>query len=1057
MFARPKTKRRHRGLLLELLEDRTTPTIPTTTTLQIVPDSVAAGEIATFDVTVSEAIPPFPFSYAPFGFVGFFVEGQFVGEVEISPSKDTGFSSEATFDFDTSGFGSGSYFVEAIYKGEPGFQFGGHDPSFSAAKFEIVPPTLSADLEVSSSPALGGSLQVGSTVTFTIGVFDPIPGDDSYAPTGLVEISLAKLSVTADLEPSATDEHRSTATVTINTADIGAGTFTVTAAYLGEDGFATSGGYAPIDPIDIGNLTLTNPPPPPATSPPRPTPPESKLPPPPVPPPEPREPVTKSGTTVRLTAVGSDEGLPATVKVFNADGSLRFEFAPFGLEFTGGVRVAVADVTRDGIPDILTVPGPGNPVRLAVYNGADAERIRDLSIFEDSFRGGAFVSVGDINGDGTPDVSVSPDVSGGPRVDVYDGATFGKMTSFFGIDDPNFRGGARTAIGDFDGDGRGDLNVVAGVGGGPRVAIFTGKSVATGSPARLLNDFFVFEQSLRNGVYVAAGDIAGGRGDELIVGGGPGGGPRVFALDGNALAAGRTDLVIANFFAGPESLRGGVRLAVGDLDGDGRLDIITGVGPGGPADLVAFRADGSEVQSVGAFDDFNGGIFVGGDSGSIRASEVSGGTRPQEFIEVFGQFVPGANTRVAFTDGNGYYAEVPAANVTANSVRVGLPVYINPVTGKPKSANLTASVVQNIAGNDVFSPSFTQTVEGLPTFGSQPGELTESLMRAAYESLSSSVFDLEYAAGFQGDEFNDFDTLFDAYDALYELENLLEAFDFDRYSGFDDVFENFIDPDLYENGAGPFGDDPFATPYDPGLFAGLAPPQFGTPVYTPYSTPDLALADSFFGNITTDTDNVASASAQVLGLYNQTGENAFRDAALSGIGGLPGLLVGLGNAAAIRVGTNRILTENLPQQQVQQLYPQGQLPTGIQPSSSTSTGQSSGSSQLIRTWTGSGVTPGGSRQRQITLQVTPTQARLSISGQIGFLNDIDVGSGTANINLTSDRFVSGSAVGQWQHKLPSLGGGDSEQLVTRQTNAFSAELTSRGLEITIEGATFILQ
>ena len=81
-----------------------------------------------------------------------------------------------------------------------------------------------------------------------------------------------------------------------------------------------------------------------------------------------------------------------------------------------------------------------------------------------------------------------------------------------------------------NGDGVGDLVVAAGFGGGPRVAGFDGTTLGAGTPAKLFADFFAFEQTLRNGVFVAAGDLDGDGFADLIAGGGPGGGPRVTAF-----------------------------------------------------------------------------------------------------------------------------------------------------------------------------------------------------------------------------------------------------------------------------------------------------------------------------------------------------------------------------------------------------------------------------------------------------------------------------------------------------------------------------------------------
>src|SRR5262249_11982565 len=143
----------------------------------------------------------------------------------------------------------------------------------------------------------------------------------------------------------------------------------------------------------------------------------------------------------------------------------------------------------------------------------------------------------------------------------------------------SFRGGARAALGDVNGDGTPDLAVSAGFLGGPRTALFDGTTLLGGSPARLVRDLFAFPgaeaTTLRNGVFVAAGDGDGDGKADLIFGGGPGGAPRVFILSGVLVAAnnvaGAQATPVANFFvAGNTSDRGGVRVAAKDADGDGK-------------------------------------------------------------------------------------------------------------------------------------------------------------------------------------------------------------------------------------------------------------------------------------------------------------------------------------------------------------------------------------------------------------------------------------------------------------------------------------------------------
>jgi uncharacterized delta-60 repeat protein len=312
-------------------------------------------------------------------------------------------------------------------------------------------------------------------------------------------------------------------------------------------------------------------------------------------------------------SVGSDNQAIATG---TADGKgVLYTVAPGGTQFTSpgttidllpgtaaeNVKAAVGDVNGDGVLDRVVVSGPGTPVTLSVRSGVDnSVLVSPFEVFENTFTGGAFVAVADLNGDGKAEVVVSPDQGGGPVVAVYSGSKLtagstgdaAQIVRFFGIDDPAFRGGARVALGDVNADGTPDLIVSAGFLGGPRIAVFTGKDIATGSstPARLVNDFFAFEDTVRNGVFVSAGDIDGDGFDDLVFGGGPTAGPRVRVASGKVLLSvpGLTSLdtsvpstpglQIGNFFAGDPATRGGVPVAVKNVDGDGKADVVAASG-----------------------------------------------------------------------------------------------------------------------------------------------------------------------------------------------------------------------------------------------------------------------------------------------------------------------------------------------------------------------------------------------------------------------------------------------------------------------------------------------
>jgi hypothetical protein len=321
--------------------------------------------------------------------------------------------------------------------------------------------------------------------------------------------------------------------------------------------------------------------------------------------------------------VASDAGGPPLVTAYNPDGSARAQWTAFDPSFTGGVRAVMADFTGDGVPDVAVGTGPGTPTEVVVYDGATGRQLFRVQPFEAAFTGGVYVAAGDLTGDGKADLVITPDEGGGPRVLVYSGGGFGLAANFFGIDDPDFRGGARAAVADVTGDGTADLVVAAGFGGGPRVSVFDGKALAAGQQVHPFGDFFIFggpdAVTLRNGVFIAAGDVNGDGFADLVAGGGPGGGPRVLVVDGKSLVqSGPADpTAVANFFAGDPDNRGGVRVAVKNLDGDGLADVVVGDGSGAGSRVTAYAGKdlaagvSGEAFDTDAFAGFGGGVFVG--------------------------------------------------------------------------------------------------------------------------------------------------------------------------------------------------------------------------------------------------------------------------------------------------------------------------------------------------------------------------------------------------------------------------------------------------------------
>jgi autotransporter-associated beta strand protein/VCBS repeat-containing protein len=281
---------------------------------------------------------------------------------------------------------------------------------------------------------------------------------------------------------------------------------------------------------------------------------------------------------------------------------------------SNGMSVAVGDLTGDDIDDYVLGAGQGVNAEVVILNGATLAVHARYVVF-DGFLGGVNVAIGDVDRDGQNDFIVAAGAGGGPHVKVFSGANGSVIRSFFAYDS-GFTGGVSVAAGDVNQDGWADIITGAGAGGGPHVRVFSG---ADGSE---LASFFAYDAGFGGGVTVAAGDLDGDGRADIVTGAGAGGGPHVQVFSG------ANGSVLASFFAYDSGFGGGVNVAVGDANGDGMLDVITGAGPGGGPHVRAFSGVSSvEVASFfGLPMSFTGGIRVAGNPQLVGSPlRVAGG------------------------------------------------------------------------------------------------------------------------------------------------------------------------------------------------------------------------------------------------------------------------------------------------------------------------------------------------------------------------------------------------------------------------------------------------
>jgi hypothetical protein len=309
---------------------------------------------------------------------------------------------------------------------------------------------------------------------------------------------------------------------------------------------------------------------------------------------------------------GADAGQQPIVRLVDmATGAITFQKTVFSAAFLGGVRVARGDVNGDGVPDLIVAAGPGGGPQVKVIDGKSFDTIANFFAFGTGFTGGVYVSAADVNGDGKADIIVGAGAGGGPQVKVFSGANLSLLKNFFALP-ATFRGGVTVAGGDVNGDKKADIVTGAGPGGLPLVQVFSG---ANGS---MLQSYLAYNQGFTGGVFVAAGDLNGDGKADVITGPGSGGGPEVRAFSGADAS------MIADFLAidpktplsqVPSTFKyaGGARVAAFDANGDGKADIIFVPGPGyGPIAQVRSGTSTGLLSSFDAMDPTNLlGTFVG--------------------------------------------------------------------------------------------------------------------------------------------------------------------------------------------------------------------------------------------------------------------------------------------------------------------------------------------------------------------------------------------------------------------------------------------------------------
>lgn len=283
---------------------------------------------------------------------------------------------------------------------------------------------------------------------------------------------------------------------------------------------------------------------------------------------------------------GPAQGGSPQIRIFTLNGKVKKQFYAYEKSFRGGVSFAVKDLGDDATREIITGPGKGREPEVRLFR-MDGSIIDRFLAYPKNFKGGINVAAGDLDGDGNKEIITAPQ-SGIQKIKAFKFQK-GKWTSV-NWDFSAYAGssiGVNIAVGDFDGDRIDEVAVVPSIGGPATIKIF---GLRNGKIKLLAPQIQAFTKKFRGGAYIASGDLNADGKDEILVSVASNGGPQIQIFRMNN--AGKYTLLNPGFFAFSKKMKNGVAIGVGDIDGSGKGEIIASVAGQGEPLVRVFSPDG---------------------------------------------------------------------------------------------------------------------------------------------------------------------------------------------------------------------------------------------------------------------------------------------------------------------------------------------------------------------------------------------------------------------------------------------------------------------------------
>lgn len=293
------------------------------------------------------------------------------------------------------------------------------------------------------------------------------------------------------------------------------------------------------------------------------------------------------------------------LKIFNNQSAQKSSFLAFDQNFIGGGSVALADFNNDGKSEIIIGPGQGGGPQVRVFS-AKGKLLGEFFAFDANFRGGVEVAAGDVDNDKKIEIVVAPMTEKEPWVIIFEVKTSNKKlwkitpkSSFLAYNN-GFKGGVNLAIGNVLKNAGDEIVTASGLGSAGQIRIFDANGHDLGWQV------FPFASDHKGGADVTVANVDGGKYSEIIAGILHYGEPRVKVYRVNYKKE-----ILGDFLAFNSGYREGVNVAGGDINGDKHAEVVVGANGGG-GQVRAFNAyKGTAVKGVSFFpygNEFRGGV-----------------------------------------------------------------------------------------------------------------------------------------------------------------------------------------------------------------------------------------------------------------------------------------------------------------------------------------------------------------------------------------------------------------------------------------------------------------